>query len=329
MIYLFKIFNELNQLNSKDNKKNLTFKINDSNDAWLIADLLVAKELFRKYECNVRIAPMVNFQQDIKQVNLDQISNFFQYSPYLKNNLDHSEMRRVFSNFYSKLESSPKIRWDKNAQVSFLKSFDNKKSIFQSCRLYVLNYLLFMLDDYFGYKFSSINVNENFSLFDFYATKKQLSNLQNFISQLNEYLEFQNNLLLNNNKWNIISLFVMGYEALSVSIFFAIKEDILHYEKNDIFKKSSAISLLGTRIVTKNFKINDIKFKKNDEIFISPYLINQTSVQNHSFGMGSHSCLGKKLSLLIVDNFKNVYADKINSTLKIRNLRNFILRYEN
>lgn len=137
----------------------------------------------------------------------------------------------------------------------------------------------------------------------------------------------QNDQDLANEKWNIISLFVMGLEALASSILFVISESLVHVETNDIFKKSSAISLLGTRVVTRNIKTKDIEFKKNDEIFISPHLFNKSFKQSYAFGIGPHSCLGKKLSLLIMDNFKSVYNKEIHKFSKLNYLRNFILKY--
>lgn len=325
MIYLLKIFNEINNFDiDADNSKHKIFPINKLNDAWLINDFVMAKTILQKFEENTTIASMNSFQQDTKQILLQNIDNFFQNSPYLADRKSHAEKRKVFSKFYNLLETSTRVGWKKIAMIAYANTFIKNNSIFHSTRAYVLNYILLMLEDHFGYEFSKIKINQNFTFFDFYAKRDHLKNADDMIRCLTNFIDSQGDENLSSYTWPIVGLFVMGYDVLSLTLLHSINEEITDRSVDQIFWQSSSVSLLGTRIVTKPFKIGDLEFKKSDEIYISLNLLNHLYRQNTAFGIGSHACIGKKLSYLIVDNFRSVFNTDTFKDIQLKNTRNFI-----
>lgn len=164
-----------------------------------------------------------------------------------------------------------------------------------------------------------------------YKSKKSLEDYDHKLSQL---LNFIKDKLIKINRppddaWKIISIVVMGLEAISNTLAFSMALNPNHDKNWDaaaLFKELSPISFIA-RLCTKETKIKNVLIQKNQEVYVSLSLINQLSIHednppeklnSFSFGLGKHMCPGRKISLIITQTFLDAWENskeiKVNSS---------------
>jgi hypothetical protein len=279
---------------------------------------------------------------NIPNSKFPSIELYFKKSPLFLKDPMQVEARNVLSILYKNIEDKL-LLWLPHFTRKYLAEINGKEihdpvAIAEQFTLDVFKKMIFV----------ELDCEENSSI-EFPGgilnTYKSKNSLEDYDRKLNLLFKFIEGKLIKIDRpaedaWKIISIVVMGTEAISNSLAFSMALNPNHKKKWDaeaLFKELSPISFTA-RLCAKETKIKNVLIQEGQEVYVALSIINQLSkpkdkspeqMNSFSFSLGRHMCPGRKISLIITQTFLDAWEDskgiKVNSS-PMNATRDLVLR---
>ena len=279
----------------------------------------------------------VNLIEYFKAINnkpnavFPSIDFYFKKSPLFLNNQEQSVARKALSLLYKNMEDKL-LEWLPLFTKNYLESIE-KRAVDAPITIaeeYTLGVFKEMILTELEYS-EDLHIEFPGTIFNMYKSAKDL---ESYDRKLFILLKFMENKLVKINRssedaWKILSIVVMGTEAISNILGYSMVMNQHHEKKwsaEDLAEEVAPVSYTS-RLSTKNIQINNLTIQEGQDLHVSfplmntiEFLKNKASEREKSvsFGIGKHMCPGRKISLIIIqtfldewERFKNI---KINSS---------------
>jgi len=259
------------------------------------------------------------------------IDLYFNESPLFLNNQGQSDARKALSLLYKNMEDKllewlPSFTKNYFADIE-MRGVDNPIRIAEQYTLGIFKKMIL----------TELDCKEDMpmefpgTIANMYKSAKDLGSYDRKLSLLFKFIE--DKLLLAKrppeDAWKIVSVVIMGTEAISNTLGYSMMMNERHENKWDaqtLAEEVTPISFTG-RLSIKDTQINNMAIQEGQEVHVSFHLINKIkSLQDKppeksnalAFGIGKHMCPGRKISLIIIQTFLDEWecfkGIKINSS---------------
>lgn len=273
-----------------------------SNNSYLVSqvaevDAILKSDLFLPYS-------LINyFKKNLPlKKNIDALERFFKLSPLLLSGIEHRYQRRdamlafqSFENFFqSYLPDYTSNFFEENYHPYVDPVFFSTEYTEKLFKHFLASYLFDDVDE--------ISLVDNF-----FSLRPRPNNLLNSEKQMQKlFLKFDQNTISDLRKIDVlhaVTFVVMGKDAL-IATFSDHMVEPISKDSISLFKRVVPVNVIG-RVCIGDVDICGSLFHADDVVYIHPRFINQSLYveKSYSFGMGKHTCPGRKISYLIADSF--------------------------
>lgn len=283
-------------------------------------------------------ANLVNYYLQVLKLSegaFPNIERLFLYAPVFLSGDSHVEARKIFAKKYKEIEKDLS-RWLPQFTNEYLLKLNNIDC--ENPNKLIAGFLNGVFKKIIA---RALMVEEQDipllpeKFFTIFPDKKQLIRIENALEKLREF--FVEKITATGGEVSeaqiLLSLHIFGIEPLESALLYGMLKPSQNqriWEPKELFQKATPVNFFS-RVVKNDFEIDNLKLKKNQEIYFCPSISHQYRSKLHScqyasyaFGIGSHVCLGKNISYEVAYHFFEG-IDRCNISIS---QRNFLAKFE-
>lgn len=242
----------------------------------------------------------------LKKGTFPNIENLFSNAPLFLYGNNHLNSRKIFAQKYKDIERDL-VNWLPNLTQQFINANKSHYDPINIAQQYVN--LVFRNIAARDLEIDEITIPvfpDRF--FTLYPSKEKLNGIEEQLGVIKHFYESRLKELKREaiDAQILMAMNVVGGEPLEAALCYGLFNLPLNQSNlglKEFFHAAAPVNFFG-RIVSEDVIVNEIIFKKNQEIFICPNLIHQHLLYHHndsdtsySFGKGLHKCLGQSISM--------------------------------
>jgi hypothetical protein len=251
---------------------------------------------------------------------VDGLDLFFKFSPLLLSGIEHRYQRRDAMLAFKQFEDFFKSYLPHFTVDFFSDNYHPGVDPVYFSTQYTENLFKQFLANALLADIDQISLVDNF-----FSLRLNSSTLQNADRQIQKLLTIRNNNKIGDSK-NIdlihaITFVIMGKDAL-IATFSDHMIDPISRDSISLFRRVAPVNVIG-RTCVDNVDISGHFFHPDNIVYIHPRFISQSSSidKSYSFGMGKHTCPGRKISYIIADSFIEVMSKYPPPEIKRKDLK--------
>lgn len=270
--------------------------------SWLIRDAAIGHAILKSQ--HVKPFDLLRYFKQVTRTGdgeLGAMEGYFTHGPLLRHGQPHHEARKAVVQLYQSIEADL-AEWLEDYTQAFLHAL--RKMPTPATRL-AQDYVAGLYQHMIGRQLQCAPADlpplpENlFDLMPRKATMQEANRgLQAFVDACLANAQHP----LESRLWPLITLVVMGKDALQTALLFALHHPDI-FDADTLFRLSTPVNVIA-REVTQASNIGNQPFCQGDILYVCPSLMETHPTYGRlEFGAGQHICAGRKIALIIANTF--------------------------